>query len=298
MTKLLITGANGLLGQALVRRFSKTCHVIGCDLSDEYFDPDEPVHEYLRLDLTRRNDVLRHFSVLRPEIVINAAAYTDVDKSETDREKAWNINVKTLEILEEGCKSFRPLFIHISTDYVFDGNSGPYRESDPTKALGFYGMTKLAAEKIVRQGELEYIIARTMVLYGTGKKVRPNFATWVIDQLQNNKQINVVDDQIGNPTLVDDLAEGIFRLIEKEEYGLFHIAGNQVVSRYDFAMEIAKVFNLDASLINRTNSSEFKQQAPRPVNSAFVLDKLNNAIDWLPGNLNEALMKLKKQMGI
>ena len=298
MTKLLITGANGLLGQALVRQFNKTCQVIGYDLSDDYFDADDPVHEYLRLDLTRRNDVIRHFSLLKPQIVINAAAYTNVDKSETDRENAWNVNVKTLEIMAEACKSFNPLFVHISTDYVFDGNSGPYRETDPTKALGFYGKTKLAAEKIICQSDLEYIIARSMVLYGTGKNVRPNFATWVIDQLQKKQNINVVDDQIGNPTLVDDLAEGIARLIEKEEYGLFHIAGNQVVSRYDFAMEIAKVFNLDSSLINRTNSAGCRQQAQRPLNSAFILDKLHNAIEWLPGNLNEALLKLKKQMGL
>lgn len=298
MNKVLITGANGLLGQALVRLFRKSYHVIGCDLADSYYDSDNPVHEYYRLDLTQRNEVLKRFAAVKPEIVINAAAYTDVDKCETDRVNVWNVNVKSIEFMEEACKSLKPLFVQISTDYVFDGTSGPYRETDPTKALGYYGATKLAAEKNIRQSGLEYIIVRTMVLYGTGKNVRPNFVSWVIGQLQSGKQIKIVDDQIGNPTLVDDLAEGISRLIESEEYGLFHICGKQIINRYDFALEIAKIFNLDASLIKRTKSAELKQQAPRPMNSSFVMDKLSNTIDWTPGNLSSSMQNLKKQMGL
>jgi dTDP-4-dehydrorhamnose reductase len=134
-----------------------------------------------------------------------------------------------------------------------------------------------------------------MILYGHGQKVRNNFVTWVIQQLKSGNKIKVVNDQRGNPTLVDDLSEAIRRLLEKEEYGIFHISGNEVCSRYEFAQKIVEVFDLDGKLIEEVDSSQFKQAAPRPVNSSFNLDKLSNTLDWLPGGIEESLIKLKSQ---
>jgi dTDP-4-dehydrorhamnose reductase len=191
---------------------------------------------------------------------------------------------------------YSPVFVQISTDYVFDGKSGSYRETDATNPVSYYGHTKLAAEKIIRSGGLEYIIARSMILYGHGQKVRNNFVTWVIQQLKSGNVIKVVNDQRGNPTLVDDLSEAIKRLLEKEEYGIFHISGNEVCSRYEFAQDIVEVFGLDGKLIEEVDSSQFKQAAPRPVNSSFNLDKLSNTLDWLPGGIQESLIKLKSQL--
>ena len=296
MKKILITGVNGLLGQSLVRKFNKDFQIMGCDLSAFFACQDEYTIEYFVLDQTNRNDVLKFFSSNQPDIIFNAAAYTNVDGCESDRETCWNVNVKSIELMEEACKSFEPLFVHISTDYVFDGTSGSYRETDEPKALGYYGLTKLSSEKVVCNSNQEYIIARTMVLYGTGENIRPNFATWVVEQLKSENEIKIVDDQIGNPTFVDDLSEGIYRLIDREEYGIFHICGNEVCNRYEFALKIAQIFGLDSTLIKKILTKDLDQRAPRPMNSTFIMDKLYNTIDWLPGKLDVSIQKFKAQM--
>lgn len=294
--KALITGSNGLLGQAMVKIFRNDHFVIGCDLTGESFNTRYPENEYLQLDLTQRDKVKKILSKIRPDIIINTAAFTDVDLCEEKHDLSWATNVRSVEILVEAANEFSPIFVQISTDYVFDGKSGSYRESSDTNPVSYYGKTKLAAEKVVRGSGLEYIIARTMVLYGSGEKVRNNFATWVIQQLTSGKKIKVVNDQRGNPTLADDLAEAILRLLDKKEYGVFHISGREVCSRYEFAKKIIKVFNLDEKLMEEVDSSVFKQPAPRPVNSSFNLDKLSNTLDWLPGGIEESLIRLKAQL--
>jgi len=297
MKKLLITGANGLLGQSVTRRFRREFELYGYDLSASAYLGDNLVN-YFKIDVSQRNDVLRVLTDLRPDIIINTAAFTDVDGCEKDHEFCWNVNAKSVEIIQEASKKFNPLLVQISTDYIFDGNSGPYRENDTPKPLGQYGTAKFAAEKSIQAGKFEYIIARTQILYGTGIKTRPNFVTWTMNKLSQGEKIRIVNDQVGNPTYVHDLTEAIFRLIMNGEYGIFHIAGNEICSRYAFALKIADVFNLDKSLIEEITTAQLGQAAKRPMNSSFILDKLANAIDWLPGNIEQSLRKLKLQKGL
>jgi dTDP-4-dehydrorhamnose reductase len=296
LKKVLITGSNGLLGQAMVRMFRKDYFVIGCDLTGESFNTKFPENEYFQLDLTQREKVQKMLSRIEPEIIINTAGFTDVDKSEEKRDLCWTTNVRTIEILIESAIDFSPVFVQISTDYVFDGKSGSYRETNDTNPISYYGQSKLAAEKVIRGSNLEYIVARTMVLFGSGQKVRNNFVTWVIQQLKSGNKIKVVNDQRGNPTLVDDMSEAIKRLLEKEEYGIFHISGREVCSRFEFAKKIIEIFGLDGKLVEEIDSSLLKQAAQRPINSSFNLDKLSNTLDWLPGGLEESLIKLKAQL--
>lgn len=293
MKKILVTGSNGLLGQSIVRKFYNDYYLLGCDLASNSYNVLYPLKEYHQLDLTKRDKIQKYFSQFKPDIIINTAAYTNVDKSEEERDLCWAGNVRSVEFMIEAVSDFSPIFVQISTDYVFEGKTGMYKESDETNPASYYGHTKLAAEKIIRGSGLEYIIARSMVLYGKGEKVRNNFVTWVIKQLESKKKIQVVNDQRGNPTLVDDLSEAIYRLIDKKEYGIFHIAGNENCSRFEFAQKIAKVFELDSTYIEEISGDMFKQQAPRPENSSFNLDKLNNTLDWLPGGVNESLSRLK-----
>ena len=294
--KILVTGSNGLLGQAMVRIFRDEYYMIGCDLTAESYNTNYPENEFYQLDLTQRDKVQKFFSNIKPDIIINTAAFTDVDKSEEKRDLCWTTNVRSVEIMVEAVAEYSPVFVQISTDYVFDGKTGSYRETDKTNPVSYYGHTKLAAEKIIRGSGLEYIIARSMVLFGNGQKVRNNFVTWVIQQLKTGNKIKVVNDQWGNPTLVDELSEAIKRLLEKEEYGIFHISGREVCSRYEFAQKIIEVFGLNETLMEQVDSSAFKQAAPRPANSSFNLDKLSNTIDWLPSGLEESLTKLKTQI--
>jgi dTDP-4-dehydrorhamnose reductase len=296
MRKILITGANGLLGQALIRRLSPDMPVFGCDLHPGAYQAERFPLTYFKADLTNRNEFEPAVAEIRPDVIINTAAYTDVDRSEDEKELCWLRNVHSLEIIIDSVRSFSPLLVQISTDYVFDGTEAPYSEEHQVKPLGYYGHTKYMAERVVRASKLEHIIARSMVLYGQGIHVRPNFALWVIEQLRAGNSIPVVTDQIGNPTFIDDLAEALIRLVAREEYGLFHIAGREVCSRYDFACKIASVFGLDAALIRPVKTAELKQKALRPMNSAFTLDKLYNILDWLPARINDSLLILKSQL--
>jgi len=296
MKKVFVTGANGLLGQALIRRFSQTIPVAGCDLQADAYAGDRYSYKYYKADITRRNELEPVLSAERPDVIINTAAYTDVDRSETEKELCWLCNVHGLEVIIDSIRSFSPLLVQLSTDYVFNGKEAPYRENDQTQPLGYYGHTKYMAERLVKSSKLEYIIARSMILYGQGRQVKPNFALWVINQLKTGQPVRVVTDQTGNPTFIDELAEALFRLIQGEEYGVFHIAGQEVCSRYEFAVRIADVFELDRSLIRPVSTAELAQKAPRPMNSAFSLDKLFNTLDWLPAKINESLLVLKSQL--
>jgi dTDP-4-dehydrorhamnose reductase len=294
-TKILITGANGLLGQSLVRRFASKFDLYGCDLFAENYNPDKTLSQYEQIDLTQKEKVQYYINQIKPGIIINTAAFNNVDLCEEQRDQSWAVNVKSVESLLESVTDFSTVFVQISTDYVFNGKNGLYKESDSTDPLCYYGHTKLAAEKIVANSGLNYIIVRSQILYGWGHNIRNNFLTWVIKELKNNNKIRIVNDQIGNPTYIDDLSEAIFRLLAKKEYGVFHVAGNEICSRFEFAVKIAQIFNLDSSNIEKISSKSLKQKAPRPKNSSFNLDKLSNTLDWLPGDLQRSLQSLRSQ---
>ena len=295
MSKALIFGSNGLLGQSLIRRFAPEFDIVGASIeSDNYNEHIEMI--YQPIDMAVRSDMHEFLTDIQPDLIINAAAYTDVDKCEEEREKCWNANVRAVENIVESNLNKKTIIVHISTDYVFDGDNAPYREKDKPNPRGNYARSKMAAENIIRAGHFEYLIIRTQVLYGTGNRLRLNFVTWVIDQLKNNKKTRVVTDQIGNPTYNHDVSEGIYRLLKTNNFGIYHVSGSESISRYDFALKIAKVFDLKKELIESSTTSRLEQKAPRPANSTFVLDKLYNNIGWLPHNAESGLKLLKKEL--
>ena len=296
MKKVLILGSNGLLGQSLVKIFNRGYEVYGCSLEKENYNTKNSPSLYFPLNITVRNDIRAFFSKYQPDIIINAAAFTDVDKCEKEKSLCWMTNVKGIENILEACETFSPVFIQISSDYIFNGRSGLYKEIDEPDPLGHYGFCKLAAEKTVKASDFEYIIARTMILYGNGEKIKSNFVTWILDKLKKGEQIPIVNDQRGNPTFVDDLSEAIYRLIKKEAYGTFHISGRESCSRYEFALKIAEVFELNHELIKEVSTEELKQTAHRPSDTSFVLHKLSNTINWLPSDVEGGLKKLKNQL--
>lgn len=295
MQKLLIFGSNGLLGQNLVKRFIDEFNIFAASLEADNYIPDL-IGQYDSLDFSNRSQTKELIERIKPDVIINAAAFTNVDACEDEREKCWAANVRAVENILESAGPYKPVLVHISTDYVFDGFDGPYRETDQPNPRGNYARSKRAAENIIQSGNLEYLIIRTQVLYGTGRNVRPNFVTWLIDQLGSGKKARIVDDQIGNPSYAPDVSEAIFRLLAKKRYGLFHVSSPDSVSRYDFARLICQVFDLDEELIERTTSDQFVQKAPRPMNSSFVIDKLVNYTGWEPHKVHDALILLKKEL--
>jgi dTDP-4-dehydrorhamnose reductase len=295
MSNVFITGANGLLGQHLVEFFSRVHRVVACDLHpDPFFNLSNVRYE--PLDILDKEKLRTLINSFKPELIINAAAYTDVDGCETNKEKASKVNVKGVENLIEITKGEQIKLIHISTDYVFDGKDGPYSEDDRPNPKSYYGKTKLEGELKIKESGIDFIIIRTNVLYGVGEKVNPNFFIWVLNKLRNNEEIRVVTDQFNNPTLVDDLAKAILELATKKFSGVINIAGSEYLCRYDFAQKIAEEFELDKNRISPVKTEDLKQRAPRPFKGGLKTDLKKKILKRDILGVSEALKYLKKEM--
>ncbi|HVZ40202.1 MAG TPA: SDR family oxidoreductase [Candidatus Kapabacteria bacterium] len=206
----------------------------------------------------------------RPTVVVNAAAMTNVDACETARPEAWRSNVTLVENIAAECKRHACKLIQISSDYIFDGAAGPYGEHATPNPINYYGKTKLAAENACIGAEINHAIIRTMWLYGEGRRGKPSFVSWLVDTLSARKTASVVTDEIGNPTLYDDVAYGIIKIIERDYSGTLNIAGPDLVSRWEFAQTVARIYNLDAGLLNPVQSGDLKRAARRPLRSGLI----------------------------
>ncbi len=295
--RILIVGSNGLLGQKMTELLIRGSSY-ELMLASRAPQPVRPVHTatYTQLDVTSKKDVKQIVSSFEPDVIINASAMTNVDACETERELAWKINVDGVENLVDAAKANDRKLIHISTDYVFDGKSGPYSENDRPEPLSYYGKSKLASENLVRTSGIPHLILRTMVLYGFASGVKSNFALWLVESLGKKFPVRVVDDQTGNPTLVDDLAYAITSAIELGRTGLYHVAGRDIVSRFDFACRLARIFGFDEALITPIKTSLLKQPAPRPLKSGLVTLKAEVELGLRPAGVNEGISILKNQM--
>lgn len=291
--RILITGANGLLGQKLMHTFGHDFELHGVGRKTT---PNLAGLTYTSCDITKRNAVRQLLKSFKPSYIINAAAYTDVDGCEEDRENCWRVNVRGPEILAEAAKSAGAVLLHVSTDYVFDGESGEYTEESLPNPLGYYGRAKLAGENAVIGSGVEYAIVRTMILYGTGVKLRPNFAIWLVEKLSRGEPVRVVDDQYGHPTLIDDVALAIRKIVELNKHGFFHVCGSEYINRFDFALKVAEVFRLDSALITPIKTDQLNQKALRPLNSKFNLDKLTLELGVKMRGVKEGLETLKQQL--
>ncbi len=295
--RILVVGSNGLLGQKVAEQLVRGSNYHVTLVSIE----DNPVRTiaaapYIAVDMTNRKQVRDVAGAVNAEVIINCAAMTNVDACETEREMAWKVNVGGVEHLVEAARKNNAMILHVSSDYVFDGKAGPYSEDDRPEPLSYYGKSKLASENIVRTSGLRYFIARTMVLYGHAEGVKDNFALWLIKSLTDGKTVRVVDDQIGNPTLVDDLAFGMVRAMELGKTGLYHLAGLDIQSRYEFATILARVFGLNGKLIHPIKTSQLKQPAARPLNSGLLTLKAEVDLGFKASSAEQGLTVLKTQL--
>ncbi|MDQ7039856.1 MAG: dTDP-4-dehydrorhamnose reductase [Rhodothermus sp.] len=299
--RILITGANGLLGQELVAQLSRHAEY---DVLATARDP-EPRFQggscgYVPLDITDAQAVRRLFQDFTPTVVINCAAMTQVDQCEIEKEACWRVNVEAVETLARLCRQFGARLIQVSTDFVFDGTAGPYHETDRPNPINFYGRSKLASENVVREAGIDrWAIARTVLVYGTGVRLgRSNIALWVIEQLSQGRRIRIVTDQWRTPTYVVDLATGIERIVRYNKHGIYHISGREFLTVYDFACLIADVFDLDRSLIEPVDSATLNQVAPRPPRTGFIILKAETELGYRPRSIPEALRHLGQRLGL
>lgn len=285
MNRLLIVGS-GLLGNNLAKKAINEFTVF-----TTYNDHPLEIEncKSYHLDITNRVDVTTLVQELNPEYIIHTAALTNVDQCERDKRLAWNINVEGTKHVAEIAQKVSVKLIYISTDYVFDGDKGMYKEDAPTNPVDFYGETKLEGEKVVK-GLSDYIIVRPSVLYGWNP-INVNFVTWVMQELKKGKGINIVKDQLNTPTLADNLAELILELIERDETGIFHISGSERINRYDFAIKIAEIFNLNKDLIKPITSDQLNWIAKRPQDSSLDTSKISRI--RRPLNIEECLTRMR-----
>jgi len=298
MKKILVTGSNGLLGQKLTSLIKqKDEYRLIATGRGENRNPDKEGYDYVSLDITNEQEVNEVMNVQRPDFVINTAAMTNVDQCEEDREACWALNVKAVSYLVKACKTYNSFFLHLSTDFIFDGKNGPYDETASPNPVSYYGESKLAAEEVLLKSDIAWAMARTVLVYGiTPNMSRSNIILWVKKSLEEKKQIQVVNDQWRTPTLAEDLAMGCYLIVQHKAQGIYNISGKDLLNPYQMAMQTAAYFDLDSSLIEETDGSKFTQKAKRPPKTGFILDKAIKDLGYAPVSFKEGIAVLDKQL--
>ena len=298
MKKVLITGSNGLLGQKLVNLFSAMDHynVIAVSLGDNR-NSTAKNFKYYSADITDKKTIDTILTCESPNVIINTAALTNVDQCETDKVLCDKINIEAVRMLVQYCEEKGAYLVHISTDFIFDGKAGPYREEDVPNPVNYYGLSKLKSEQIILASGIDYAILRTILVYGIVDNMsRSNIVLFVKQALEQKKEITIVDDQFRMPTLVDDLALACFQAVERKAHGIFNISSNELLSIYEMAVEIARVFKLDTAYIKRIKTSQLNQPARRPERTGFYLDRAHEALGFPFASFGERLQVFKNQL--
>lgn len=295
--RILITGANGLLGQHILSLIAPhtPCEWIATGRGPCRF-PCEGNIRYASLDITDAAAVAALWQHYQPDAVIHAAAMTHVDACEQQKALCWQINVEGTYHLLQAARSTNSFFLLLSTDFIFNGASGPYAEDDLPDPVNYYGLSKLCAEQLVRASDLPWAIARTVLVYGhVAGREKSNIVYWIVQQLQQGKSIRMVNDQWRTPTWAADLAIGCWQIVSQQAKGVFHLAGPDMLTPYDMAREIAHAWHLPTELIEATDSQNFQQPARRPARTGLLIHKASQLVYYKPHAFAESLKMLQKQ---
>ncbi len=293
--KILIVGGMGLLGTSLVKVMTEETDWQLMIAGKKYLADS---NGYERWNSNSRAEWKRIILEERwkPSVIINAAAMTQVDICEEEREKAWKNNVELVSVIAEMARKVDAKVIQISSDYVFDGTEGPYTETDKPHPINYYGKTKLAAENVCLSSGIDCTIIRTMWLYGQSVSERRTFVDWVAEQVRKGEQIGIAVDEVGNPTLTDDVAYGVLKIIERGISGIINIAGEERISRWEWANRICRIYGLrETSTLKPVKSAELNRAAARPLQSGFVITKSATQLEFKPVTVDKGLQLLRIQ---
>lgn len=298
--KILITGSNGLLGQKLVYKLRdhQAVEIIATSKGENRLF-QKSGYAYFPLDISDRDAVINLISEIKPDCIINTAAMTNVDACENDKNGCKKLNIDAVAYLAEAALPINAHLIHISTDFVFDGKNGPYREEDTPKPLSYYAESKVESENILQQSTLDWAILRTIIIYGVVDDVqRSNLVLWTKSSLEAGKSINVITDQYRSPTLAEDLADACISAALKRAKGIYHISGpeSDIDSILNLVKKVAGFYGLDQSLIKPVTSAELKQPAVRPLKTGFILDKAKAELNYEPHSFLEGLKIITQQL--
>ena len=291
--KILITGANGFLGYYLAQQLLQNRHQVIATGRGNCRLPfgNIPGFEYATMDFTDPFAVHDVFEKYKPGAVLHLGAMSKPDECEQNQWPAYTVNVEgtvTMLLNAAACKSF---FVFLSTDFVFDGLKGMYREDDLPGAVNFYGKTKVEAEEAVNEYEYPWAVVRTVLVYGKSYSGRGNILTVVKDKLEKGEEYSVFTDQLRTPTYVEDLVSGIMTILEKKATGIYHLSGAEPLTPYEMACMTADHLRLDKSFIKKVTASEFPQPAKRPSKTTFNIEKAKKELDYKPVSFKEGLKK-------
>lgn len=253
--------------------------------------------DYFDIDIANKVAVQSIIENEKPDVVINCAAITNVDVCEAEKELCWKVNVGAVEFIAEVCEKNSIHLIHLSTDFIFDGKKGPYKEDALANPLSYYGESKAASETIVKQLNCPWSIVRTVLVYGVGEELaRSNIVLWAIGALEKGDVLNVVNDQKRTPTLAEDLAEACVRIALGKKLGVYNVSGSDFMSIDEMVQRIADFFKFENVKINRISSQTLNQKAKRPPITGFVLDKAIQDFSYQPRRFEEGLLIVKNQL--
>lgn len=298
MKRILITGSNGLLGQKLAELLlpNPEVEVLATSRGENKLAALYPTLAFRSMDVTRPEQVEQVVSEFQPTHIIHTAAMTNVDQCESDRDGATLLNRDAVQYLVSACEKYNAHLTHVSTDFIFDGENGPYDEEAAANPVNFYGETKLMAEEVVKQAKCKWAILRTVLVYGVAHDYgRSNIVLWVRDSLRAGKVIKVVTDQFRTPTLAEDLAMGCWLAADKDAEGIYNISGSEMLTPYDMAMQVADFFTLDISLIDKADANTFSQPAKRPARTGFIIRKAETELGYRPRTFAEGIRMVAEQ---
>ena len=281
--KFLVTGSAGLVGQQEVKDLSKSNQVFSC------YNESKP--EYggsVKMDLKNYEMISSVLTEIKPDVVIHLGAMTGVDLCEKEKTSASEINTRATEIIAKECSKLNSFLVYVSTDYVFDGNFGMYKEDNVANPLGFYGKSKLEGEKAVQNFSTNWCIARTSTPFGL-HPTKKSFPMWVIENLQKQKQIDVLIDQFTSPTYVPNLSRMLIEISERRITGIIHAAGASKISRYQMASMVSDKLNLDGTLLKQISMNKMKWVAQRPKDSSLDVSRASSILNEKPQKIDQSL---------
>lgn len=298
MKTILVTGSNGLLGQKITEKVIKDggVNLIATAKGKNRF-PTKEGYTYLEMDILKADEVQTVIAAYKPDVVIHTAAMTNVDTAEAHKEQAFELNVAAVITLIAACEKNNVQFIHLSTDFIFDGEDGPYDEEAAPNPLSYYGETKLLAEEVIKKSTGAWTILRTILVYGIVSDMsRSNIVLWAKGALEKGSPLNVVNDQWRMPTLAEDLANCCLLAAEHNAQGVYNVSGKDMMSIAELVAKVADYWGLNKSLINEVSGSTLNQTAKRPARTGFILDKSMTELKYHPHSFEEGLAILDQQL--
>jgi dTDP-4-dehydrorhamnose reductase len=296
--KILITGSNGLLGQKLLHKLRQDSSVeLIATSKGKNRVSEKNGYTYFSLDITNNDAVARRIASEKPQVVINTAAMTNVDLCEDEKQACNDLNIDAVKYLADACEKVTAHLIQISTDFIFDGEDGPYKEEDKPNPLSYYGLSKLKSEQLLQAHNVKWTILRTIIVFGVGEKLsKGNIVLWAKGALEKGESLNIIDDQFRAPTLAEDLADICILAAKKKAFGIFNASGKDIMSIYEIVERIAKHYGNTTDNLNKISTATLKQKAGRPPKTGFILDKSINELGYNPHSFEECLTLIDQQL--